>query len=410
MSNPVETSIDCERCEKSLVSLLYGEIDAAAAAHVRGHLDACAACRQAYDKMVSGRAFARRLPLESAPSMAKVLEAARQQAASARLAREQVRTAAPQDATSARAPLRQVAPEDDSAGSWLRWLGAIVMGPQLGVATVLLLIVGIGLWYLPHLGGGPEREPSPLLEPEPPLPVQGNALEPAAPLQLAHDPRTGRVRVDEQPAATGEEGRPAIAAGGSTAPARDSEEPRARELAAAETLVAPAAEPGSVEALPLPDLPTAAGSFEGQTIDEVRDEVHEPSNIRASASGEPTGPRVDPADDAEPFTGGPSGGELAAAALHGQARRLAAAGRCPESIARYRQLQSQHPTYPEGGRASMEMADCLRRLGRVAEARAALDRAIRSPVAEIAASARRQLTEMTLEETAERAVPATTSD
>jgi predicted RNA polymerase sigma factor len=58
----------------------------------------------------------------------------------------------------------------------------------------------------------------------------------------------------------------------------------------------------------------------------------------------------------------------------------------------------------------MEMADCLRRLGRVAEARAALDRAIRSPVAEIAASARRQLTEMTLEETAERAVPATTSD
>jgi hypothetical protein len=106
--------------------------------------------------------------------------------------------------------------------------------------------------------------------------------------------------------------------------------------------------------------------------------------------------------------GGPQGEDLAAAALHGQARQLAAAGRCADSVARYQQLQSRYPSYPEGGRASVEMADCLRRLGRGRDARVALERATHSPVPAVAAAARRQIVEMDMADRAAREEPAAT--
>ncbi len=438
--------MDCEQCEKSLLDLSYGELEESAAAVMRAHIEGCATCRQAFQKIEIGRAFARKLELEPAPSMSKVLAAAREQAAANRAAREQPVDAAPVAHTT---PREEASSDDSGLAGWLRRLGALVMGPQLGVATVLLLVVGIGLWYLPQLGGGAGRGAPPLLEPDPQQTSETSALAPAEPLQLTHDPRTGRVTV-EQPAEEED-------LQGATArrdPPRTEDLARAAEneqrapsqaqqaetdeavLAGFERTVPTEAPPGSVRDDSLPELTSAAGSVEGEPLPPTGPttggvEMWVPSTTPSTAptterattpqpSTQPSTQATAPqpitgssggsarsgteAWDVDSVPGGPSAGDLGAAALHGQARQLAAAGRCADSVARYQQLQSRYPTYPESGRASMEMADCLRRIGRSREARVALDRATRSPVPAVASAARRQLLEM---DTADRAATVT---
>ena len=406
--------MDCELCEKSMIDLLYGELEDGAANDVRSHLQRCDACRHAYEKLESGRGFARKLILEPAPSLAKVLSAAREQAAANRAARELPATLPTREAAAPRDAPRTA--EEGSLAAWLRWLGAMVMGPQLGVATVLLLVVGIGLWYLPQLGGGTGRGAPPLLEPDPQQASETTALEPAEPLQLSHDPRTGRVTVDEEgPSVDGPPASsPASPARAEREAAHDDQRAVARStgeddgttdeahLAEIEAEI-PSADPGTVQMDSLPDLSTAAGAYEGGAMPVA------PPGAPTEAPAAPVrtaglGQQI----DLDSVPGGVQGGDLAAAALHGQARQLAAAGRCADSVARYHQLQSRYPTYPEGGRASMEMADCLRRLGRTRDARTALERASRSPVPAVASAARRHLIEMDLEQRAAEDQPATT--
>lgn len=418
--------MDCELCEKSLVDLLYGELDETASAQVRSHLEGCDGCRQAYEKLESGRAFARKLVLEPAPALSRVLAAAREQAAANRAAREVVTAPATKDVT---APLREAqtpAEDEGSFASWLRWLGAMVMGPQLGVATVLLLVVGIGLWYLPQLGAGAGRGAAPLLEPDPQQTGETTALEPAEPLQLSHDPRTGRVTVEEEHGVAVDPGLPPRPEreGARTEPAEvrhervqvDSERTTEsdEQLAALEAVVPPSEDPGTVQLDSLPELTTAAGAYEGGAIPSTpmpappvaAPPVGAPPGTAAAGTVRTPSTAMQPSFDMDSVPSGPHGDDLAAAALHGQARQLAAAGRCADSVARYQQLQSRYPTYPEAGRASVEMADCLRRLGRTGDARVALDRATRSPVSAVASAARRQLLEMDMADRAAREEPA----
>jgi hypothetical protein len=414
--------MDCELCEKSLVDFLYGELDDDTSAQIRSHLEGCDACRLAYSKLEVGRAFARKLVIEPAPSTSKALAAARERARAHRASREQV-AARPQKDPSAPRHDAPVPEEDSSISSWLRWLGAMVMGPQLGVVTVLLLVVGIGLWYLPQLGAGGGRGAAPLLEPDPQQTSETGALEPAEPLQLSHDPRTGRVRVDDERQ-------------GEVVLAEESDQPTEREivrpdvprdpserrtetapeapstatdrLAAVEAEVAPREDPGRVQMDSLPELTTGAGAYEGGALPATPTPAAEALTMPTPPTGlgvSATRPPVTEQPDFDSVPGGPEGNDLAAAALHGQARQLAAAGRCADSVARYQQLQSRYPSYPESGRASLEMADCLRRLARPREARAALERAARSPVATVAAAARRQVLEMDMQDRAAEAAP-----
>jgi hypothetical protein len=299
------------------------------------------------------------------------------------------------------------------------------MGPQLGVATVLMLVVGIGLWYLPQLSGAGGHSTAPLLEPEPMQTSEASALEPAEPLQLTHDPRTGRVTVETagssaQLPGTSTETPGEVAHAESVRPSTEPRDVRTEatrdELAApppvpddsAETELALAVEQqvpaegpvaGRVQTDSLPELSSAAGSLETGPLPTAGMGVAAPST-QPSAQLRPSTPSFD-----LDVPSGPAADDLGAAALHGQARQLAAAGRCQDSVARYQQLQSRYPSYPEGGRASMEMADCLRRLGRTREARSSLERATHSPVGTVAAAARRELLEM---DTAERAAEAAT--
>ncbi len=412
--------MDCELCEKKLVDLLYDELDESAAAETRAHLESCEPCRLAMGKLELGRAFARRLELAPAPSLSGVLAAAREQAAANRALRDRVEGDA---ATPPAVAPREQEPSGGAVGRFLRWLGAVAMGPQLGVATVLLLVVGIGLWYLPQLGGDGRDHTLAVLEPEPQSVGETTALAPAEPLQLAHDPRTGRV-VSLGEATGSSEARPTPApetprrredrAGTERAPAVVEEE----ALAAVEQRVAASDESsaGAVNDDALPEITSAAGAFEGGTLPPV---VARPSPAPGPGRAPTTGPaavassgaRSVPAEVGMPEApgAGPERDELAAAALHGQARSLAGAGRCADAVGRYEQLLSRYPSYPDGGRASVEMADCLRRLGRLDAARTTLERASRSSVSSVATSARRQLVELEAHERAsERTEPAAT--
>jgi hypothetical protein len=390
--------MDCELCEKRLVDLLYDELDASSAAEVRAHLEGCEACRHAMDKLESGRAFARKLELAPAPSMAKVLAAAREQAATNRAARDR-----PEPTHEPEVP-RERPVEESPLTRVLRWLGAVAMGPQLGVATVLLLVVGIGLWYLPQLGDGERGREIALLEPEPGSTGETTTLVPAEPLQLAHDPRTGRVvsvtAEDEAPAP-----RPPSEPAQPRRPDRPPAEAPELELAAAEQTV-PAEEPGpgGVEADALPELTTAAGSYEGGALPPVAAAPAPPATTPAAPRAEVRVERLG-LDDV-PAPAAADGETLAATALHAQARSLSSAGRCAEAVARYDQLVARYPDYPQGAQASLESADCLRRLGRASAARVALERASRSGVPTVAGAARRGLVELDAQARAAEEVPA----
>lgn len=419
--------MDCELCEKRMVDLLYDELEARAAAETREHLAGCESCKQAFDRLEAGRAFARRLELVPAPSLDKVLAAAREQAAAHRAARGLVAGSRDQPPTDPATRPTEAARDDGPVARFVRWLGAVAMGPQLGVATVLLLVVGIGLWYLPQLDGGGRGPADGVLEPEP-IVTGETTLMPAEPLQLSHDPRTGRV-VEVVGEESADESANAARGEGAGLPRRLEHSPEAprdrtadlytleREVLAEQTVA------GSVRDEPLPEVPSAAGAYEGGDLPPIASLAEaerptpgaSPTAAPSTAPVEPpatsppssiplTAPSTAPRQESVPAVSGTEE-PLAAHALHQQARSLAAAGRCQESVSRYEQLFSRYPDYAQSGQASLEAGQCLRRLGRTSSARVALQRAARSSVPMVASAARRELVELDAEDRRATEVP-----
>jgi tetratricopeptide (TPR) repeat protein len=212
----------------------------------------------------------------------------------------------------------------------------------------------------------------------------------------------------------------------SVTPSRRPERPEERaadELEVAERVdreVPPSEETaGAVQEQALPELSVAAGAYEGGPLPPLAPTAGLATTPtpapapQAPAQMAPLAPSTAPAGHApaarsaddlaapSPATDEP----LAAHALHQQARSLAAAGRCQESIARYEQLQARYPDYAQGGQASLEAGQCLRRLGRTSAARVALERAARSSVPVVAGAARRELVELAAEDRATTEVP-----
>lgn len=89
-----------------------------------------------------------------------------------------------------------------NTGSWtskLRLIPTRAMGPQLSMAMVLLLMVGVGLVYLPKLQRGAGLEGGRLIDGS--SPGRSDGIMPAARLDLALDPRNHRIRTREEEAA-----------------------------------------------------------------------------------------------------------------------------------------------------------------------------------------------------------------
>lgn len=135
---------DCEACRDALTELVCDELDADTRAAVMRHIEGCTSCAMELSRFRSVMQVAEAVPLE-APSQRvhdAVMLAARE-AQARRTAQAQVkREAAPGVLAKLRAWLA-------SAGTW-------AMSPQVAMASVLLLMLGVGLMALPL---GEDREP-----------------------------------------------------------------------------------------------------------------------------------------------------------------------------------------------------------------------------------------------------------
>ena len=149
--------MDCETCNDLLMDLLYDELDEVRAAAARKHLDGCASCRGAWQRLSQGRALASTLapvtaPLPSATLLAAVESAARQNAE-----RASDVPAAPKGDDLARngggeasvAPVIPLEHAPRRVPTWLHRLGDLAMRREFAMAAVLLMAVGVTMRFLP---------------------------------------------------------------------------------------------------------------------------------------------------------------------------------------------------------------------------------------------------------------------
>ncbi len=168
--------MDCEAFNDLLIDYLYDELDEVRRAAMRKHLETCAACNEASDRLSRGRHAACSLALIEAPPPNGALLEAMQALAAIRA--EPLRdghggSVASVVPTGARARIPR----------WMRRVGEMAMQRQVAMAAVFLLMIGFGLSY--HQPQAPTRPVQTSDEP-------GAQVIPATELPAA-DPPTARV-------------------------------------------------------------------------------------------------------------------------------------------------------------------------------------------------------------------------
>lgn len=417
------SAADCERWENRLLDLAYGEIEEAGEREVRAHLDGCEHCRRGLEKLERGRALARHLPQEDAPAdaMQVVLRAARDKA----LEIEAARASAAASAALVKQEPARAAPEEarePDAGGWWATVLSVVMAPQFAMATLLLLTVGVGLWWFPG-GRNPSGPGTPLLSEPSELARGPEALAPADPIRFEVDPRTGHVEAhregepEERRVASAdrrgirgprgpveEEGTSSPAAAAATLHLADESGagvvvdgvlPSTSPSAADSLAMGPASgverAPATTPAIPTtPPVPEAPAAGMGPTSDRA------PATSPPATSGHPIAARS--IDEVEAPS--PDGDVMVASAMLNQARELARTGHDRDAIARYESFLSRFRTSANAGAAMIELAELYRRTGALSRARSWLERATAIP--SVAATARRELVRL---DAAEREAP-----
>jgi hypothetical protein len=195
--------MDCETCNDLLLDLHYDELDAARAAEVRAHLAGCDDCRAASERLGRTRALAAKLPLPDAPTHSAPVMAAL-------AATSQVATAV-SGRVSAVIPIERA--REVKAAGWLQRVGELAMRRQVAMVAISLLMVGLGLRYLPFRSptqsvttemSQPEVIPATELTPPPtpsaaPPPAQSTAPSMRARAPLARSPATADGRAASRP-------------------------------------------------------------------------------------------------------------------------------------------------------------------------------------------------------------------
>lgn len=382
------SAADCERWENRLLDLAYGEIEESDEREVRAHLDGCEHCRKSLEKLGRGRALARHFEQVEPPAeaMQVVLAAARDKALEVQAARAAAaRAKAEAEAQAAMAKPADAAPARES---WWSTILGIVMAPQFAMATLLLLTVGVGLWWFPDGDGGSAGAP-PLLSEPTTVAVGPEALTPAEPLHFEVDPRTGRVEAHH-----GEEAEVAVErVRGVHVPTAEDRAPEATGSAVAalepphDILIAleDGDTAGEVVEEALPDLSADGPSEMAMAVAPVTEGSSAPSV--APTRPAPSAPGAAPAEEVEPPSVG--GTPMLAAGLLRQARELVASHRDREAITQYETLLSRYRGAAEAPAAMLEVAACYRRIGAISRARGWLERAASQP--SVASDARREL-------------------
>lgn len=403
--------MDCEAVTDRLIDLLYEELDEADAEKARAHLSSCESCAAAFERVSAGRELASMLKIEEPPAAvrAHVLAAARERASE--------RASRPEPAREpARAPAREIEREESGGlwGAFVRWLGGFAMGPQVAMATMLLLMVGIGLWYLPELRDHDPTDDNAILDSNDEV-GPSSSLEPAQPLDLEADPRTGRMVQAEH----AEEERPPreprppqleaaqVAANEREQPREPRPEPQVitepiedmeeASLAEGEILpgeavaqerqvvVAPQQAPPQPAQYAIQQAPQPPPPAEMPAMAQADEEAEAPARESARQQYERAMQRMRARDydaaeeefDAVVRRPDTDATRLLPSALHNLARSRRAAGNCRGAIAPYQQLISRYPAYESVSDARIELGECYTRTGRLSDARRVLNEANR---------------------------------
>jgi len=158
--------MSCESCRDLLIELACDELPADTAAEVRAHALRCERCGPELEKLGATLRVSRNLPLltPSPEVERRVMQAARDA-----IARR------------ARGPAREASvPSGGGLSAWFARLGSFAMSPQVAMASVLLLVVGIGLYALPLGQHAPESTALRVAEDEAPASEHAPASPSAA--------------------------------------------------------------------------------------------------------------------------------------------------------------------------------------------------------------------------------------
>jgi hypothetical protein len=409
--------MDCRTCQPTLIDLLHGELATDAAEEAQEHLKGCASCRGAFDKLSRGMRMAQGLPTMEPPQAvgARLMQLAEQHAnAAAALRRAQVRK---------------------PPGAWqslLEFVGRFAMARQVGMATIMLLIVAVGLWSLPQLERAPVVDGGTVVNPEPSgEAAPSTGVQPAEPLDLQVDLRAGRIRTkeEEESAAYGGAARTAAESAPEAELASAKDERASRYLGRAQGEPNTPLEKAKSASKPRRRTESKATGVELDTLAELEGHGRADKaagagptvSARASAEEErafpgssaaaaaPTAAAPPPAITARPqranddlLDGALAGArsrdatavqsrpapEQAAAPTVTPAKRKAsadgasdttAAADCSTSLGRYQQIVDAAPDSAPAGEALLAMARCRSQRGERALARALLERAARNP-------------------------------
>ncbi|MEZ4325986.1 MAG: hypothetical protein R3B40_12250 [Polyangiales bacterium] len=129
----------CDVCQEQLLDFVTGELDRAEQRAVAEHLADCDLCPAVEADLRRGLALASALPLEAPPeaAMRAVMRAARVRSGEASTS-----TSASASASTSMLPMALT-------GRWGR-VRAFLVRPQFVMATVMLLAVAFGAWYVPR--------------------------------------------------------------------------------------------------------------------------------------------------------------------------------------------------------------------------------------------------------------------
>jgi len=334
--------MDCEKFDRIVLDLMYGELDELTEAAAKRHIEHCSRCKGVSSGLRATREVGAIALVDPPDSLELgILEAERRLNASL--------------------PLRK------KLGRGVSILAVYAMRPQLAMAALLLLMIGSTLFFL---RGRPGARDSVLITERgvPETEVEHVAIRPAP-----------RLEPSEAPAAAATSAMPKLASAKNEAPAtreHDGDKPSEVALGAAETAKDSEPKGAATEAEALPGTEPAADSMDAATA-----AFQGGRYVEAQRRFEEIAAR--------------GGSEAPAAALQAVEALRRQRG-CPAAAPRYAEVHSRYRETPSGNEAAWQAGDCYRALGELSQARQNLEALLE--VAEYRSRAEAALQELTARE------------
>lgn len=358
-----------------LLDLAMGALSPEAEAEVRRRVAESPELEDELRALEEGLALAARMPTsDPPPSMDEaILAAAREQVAAKRAAE---------------------APKRESLGARLfAFLHETIRGPQVAMATITLLVVAVGLWFIPTAERDSEESTALRISDASKTPPEEGepALESAAEAPEPHQSATGgviKIELEEKkieraepsaPERTKTRTRPKRQPATKAAPPREAEAPPDRAEANARSAavkrsatssggsMGAATESASTRHAPRASAgapaPRSEVSANEVTALSAEDAAPAPSRLPTARRHFSEGRYGEASAIARAIAASPSSSERTALAeaYDLAARSERARGRCDAAVPYYRQLLSKYPGYGRHAAASSELEDCLSR-------------------------------------------------